>query len=105
MVLRQFPIGSDAIGGVIHYKTKDPNLLNINDSSRYNGLYFTRLNSATNELSNHINFNLSSENLASLTSLTYKKFGDVSMGENRAMAFKNGEHMIFTQNIIIFKTQ
>ena len=90
--------GSDAIGGVIHYKTKDPNLLNTNDSSRYNGLYFTRFNSATNELSNHINLNLSSENLASLTSVTYKKFGDVSMGKNRVHGFQNwGTHDFYTE--------
>ena len=90
--------GSDAIGGVIHYKTKDPNLLNTNDSSRFNGLYFTRFNSATNEQSNHINLNLSSENLASLTSVTYKKFGDVSMGENRAHGFQNwGTHDFYTE--------
>ena len=90
--------GSDAIGGVIHYKTKDPNLLNTNDSSRYNGLYFTRFNSATNELSNHINFNLSGKNIASLTSITYKKFGDVSMGENRVHGFQNwGTHDFYTE--------
>ena len=90
--------GSDAIGGVIHYKTKDPNLLNTNDSSRYNGLYFTRFNSATNELSKHINLNLSSENLASLTSVTYKKFGDVCMGENRVHGFQNwGTHDFYTE--------
>ena len=90
--------GSDAIGGVIHYKTKDPNLLNTNDSSRYNGLYFTRFNSATNEMSNHINFNLSGKNIASLTSITYKKFGDVSMGENRVHGFQNwGTHDFYTE--------
>ena len=53
--------GSDAIGGVIHYKTKDPTLLYKNDSSSVSGLYFARVNSATNELSNHINLNLSSK--------------------------------------------
>ena len=90
--------GSDAIGGVIHYKTKDPNLLNSKDSSSFSGLYFTRLNSATNELSNHINFNLSGKNIASLTSITYKKFGDVSMGENRVHGFQNwGTHDFYTE--------
>ena len=90
--------GSDAIGGVIHYKTKDPTLLNTNDSSRYNGLYFTRFNSATNELSNHINFNLSAKNIASLTSITFKKFGDVSMGENRVHGFQKwGLHSFNTE--------
>ena len=90
--------GSDAIGGVIHYKTKDPTLLNTNDSSSFSGLYFTRLNSATNELSNHINFNLSGKNTASLTSITYKKFGDVSMGENRAHGFQKwGLHNFYTE--------
>ena len=90
--------GSDAIGGVIHYKTKDPTLLNTNDTSSFSGLYFTRFNSATNELSNHINFNLSGENIASLTSITYKKFGDVSMGKNRVHGFQNwGLHNFYTE--------
>ena len=90
--------GSDAIGGVIHYKTKDPTLLNTNDTSSFSGLYFTRFNSATNELSNHINFNLSGKNVASLTSITYKKFGDVSMGKNRVHGFQNwGLHNFYTE--------
>ena len=90
--------GSDAIGGVIHYKTKDPTLLNKNDSSSVSGLYFARVNSATNELSNHINLNLSSKKIASLTSITYKKFGDVSMGKNRAHGFQNwGLHSFYTE--------
>jgi len=90
--------GSDAIGGVIHYKTKDPALLNTNDSSSFSGMYFTRFNSATNELSNHINFYLSGEKIASLTSITYKKFGDVRMGENRGHGFQNwGLHNFYTE--------
>ena len=90
--------GSDAIGGVIHYKTKDPTLLNTYDTSNFSGLYFSRFNSATNELSNHINFNLSGKNIASLTSITYKKFGDVSMGKNRVHGFQNwGLHDFYTE--------
>ena len=39
-----------------------------------------------------------SENLASLTSVTYKKFGDVSMGENRVHGFQNwGTHDFYTE--------
>ena len=90
--------GSDAIGGVIHYKTKDPTVLNKNDSSIFSGLYFARANTATNELSNHINFNLSGNKIASLTSITYKKFGDVSMGKNRVHGFQNwGLHSFYTE--------
>ncbi len=60
--------------------------------------YFTGVNSATNELSNHINLNLSSEKIASLTSITYKKFGDVSMGKNRVHGFQNwGLHSFYTE--------
>ena len=81
--------GSDAIGGVIHYKTKDPVLKNKKDISNFSGLYFARANSATNELSNHINFNFSAKKVASLTSITYKKYGDVSMGQNRIHGFQN----------------
>ena len=90
--------GSDAIGGVIHYKTKDPVLKNKKDISNFSGLYFARANSATNELSNHINFNFSAKKVASLTSITYKKYGDVSMGQNRVHGFQNwGLNSFYTE--------
>ena len=91
--------GSDAIGGVIDYKTKDPITFSKNDSSIFKGNYFIRSNSATQEITNHINFNISGKNIASLTSVTYKKFGDVSMGQNRNHGFnKWGKHSFYVES-------
>lgn len=91
--------GSDAIGGVIDYKTKDPITFSKNDSSIFKGNYFIRSNSATQEITNHINFNISGKNIASLTSVTYKKFGDVSMGQNRNHGFDEwGKHTFYVES-------
>ena len=91
--------GSDAIGGVIDYKTKDPITFSKNDSSIFKGNYFIRFNSATQEITNHINFNISGKNIASLTSVTYKKFGDVSMGQNRNHGFDEwGKHTFYVES-------
>ena len=91
--------GSDAIGGVIDYKTKEPITFSKNDSSIFKGNYFIRSNSATQEITNHINFNISGKNIASLTSVTYKKFGDVSMGKNRNHGFDEwGKHTFYVES-------
>ena len=81
--------GSDAIGGVIQYKTKDPILQSKDDSTNFSGNYFIRTNSATRELSNHVNFGFSKEKIATISSVTYKSFGDVTMGKNRFHEFSN----------------
>ena len=81
--------GSDAIGGVIHYKTIDPKVINKGDSSKFSGNYFIRTNSATREISNHVNFGFSNAKWATVSSLTYKSFGDVTMGKNRFHKFSN----------------
>ncbi len=81
--------GSDAIGGVIHYKTKDPILLSKEDSTIFSGNYFIRTNSATREISNHVNFGFSKEKIATISSFTYKTYGDVTMGKNRFHEFSN----------------
>ena len=91
--------GSDAIGGVIDFKTKDPITFSKNDSSIFKGNYFIRSNSATQEITNHINFNISGKNIASLTSVTHKKFGDVSMGQNRNHGFDEwGKHTFYVES-------
>ena len=81
--------GSDAIGGVIHYKTKDPILLSKEDSTNFSGNYFMRTNSATREISNHFNFGFSNEKIATISSVTFKSFGDITMGKNRFHEFSN----------------
>ena len=58
--------GSDAIGGVVHYKTKSPILSIYKDSSQFSATYFSRINTASNEFSNHLNFSISKSKWASM---------------------------------------
>ena len=75
--------GSDAIGGVINYITTEPKLSNKKDSTLEKIRFITRLNKGADELTNHVDFNFGKEKWASFSSLTFKQFGDIIMGENR----------------------
>ena len=75
--------GSDAIGGVIHYKTIEPKLSKIENKKNISLTYFNRLNSGTEEMTNHFNLNVGFKKIASFTSATYKQFGDIKMGKKR----------------------
>lgn len=75
--------GSDAIGGVIQYFTKMPTL------NKFSGVHtnvnaVTKYETATNTWVSNVNFNLGTKKLASFTSLTYGKYGEIKMGKNRA---------------------
>ncbi len=69
--------GSDALGGVMHFRTKNP-VFNQNKANA-----FLRYSSAMNEKSGHVDFNLGRKKFASLTSFTFSDFGDVIQGKNR----------------------
>lgn len=69
--------GSDALGGVMHFYTKDPVLGHQKANA------FTRFSSASNEKTAHFNVNLARKKLASLTSVTASDFGDLRQGNER----------------------
>lgn len=77
--------GSDALGGVIHFRTKDP-ILNLSKVKKVNafGNYYARYGSANNERSGHFDINIGGRKLASLSSITYSNFGDLRMGSRRS---------------------
>ena len=81
--------GSDAIGGVIHYKTIEPKLSKIDNKKNISFNYLTRLNSGTEEMTNHFNLNVGFKKLASFTSFTYKQFGDIKMGSRRTHGYSD----------------
>ncbi len=72
--------GSDALGGVIHFRSRNP------EFNQFGANAYLRYSSAMNEKTVHVNFNLGGEKLASLTSLTFSDFDDLQMGKN----FKKG---------------
>lgn len=87
--------GSDAIGGVIHFRTKNP----LIDAKTFTGEAYTRFASANKERSAHVNFSLSNRNnFASLTSISASNFGDLRSGKNRSDMYpdwgKRNEYVI-----------
>lgn len=76
--------GSDALGGVIHFYTKNPML------NQFGGNAYMRYSSANSEKSGHVDFNLGFGKIASLTSLSYSDFGDLRVGENGGFGTPNG---------------
>ncbi len=68
--------GSDALGGVIHFYTKNPKL-NLKTGNAY-----VRYSSANSEKTGHLDYNLGFGKIASLTSVTYSDFGDQRIGKS-----------------------
>jgi hemoglobin/transferrin/lactoferrin receptor protein len=73
--------GSDALGGVVHVRTKGPKLSG-DDKVLATGSSFTRFSSANDEKTGHVDLSLGGRKLAWLQSYTFSDFGDMKMGEN-----------------------
>ncbi len=79
--------GSDALGGVVHFRTKVPKLAVDGKSFSVSGNSFTRYSTANEEKSVHADINLGWKKFAWLQSYTYSDFGDVKMGSNYAAKY------------------
>ena len=73
--------GSDALGGVIHLRTKSP-LLSTTGKIRSDGVLFGRYSSANNEKTGHFDISVGGKKFGWLQSFTYSNFGDMKMGNN-----------------------
>ena len=76
--------GSDALGGVIHYYTKSPE---INSKTPVKYEFSSTFNYANQSLINNVNTSLSYKKWGSFTSMSYSNFGDIRIGENRSHGF------------------
>lgn len=74
--------GSDALGGVVVFSTKKPQLAEWKGMDVYANM-MTRYSSANGEGTGHVDFNLGWRRFASLTSATFSKFGDTRQGNLR----------------------
>ncbi|MFT3845651.1 MAG: TonB-dependent receptor [Lacibacter sp.] len=72
--------GSDALGGVVHFRTKAPKLSTKEKSTYVSGNGFARYSSANEEKTIHADFNIGWKKIAWLQSYTYSDFGDMKMG-------------------------
>ena len=78
--------GSDALGGVIHYYTKNPL---INSEEKIKTQFSSDFSSANTSSINSISTEVSFKKWASLTSLSHSGFGDIRMGKNRIHGYEN----------------
>jgi hemoglobin/transferrin/lactoferrin receptor protein len=74
--------GSDAIGGVMHFTTKNPTL-STTDKTLIKASAFSRYISAVNGFAAHADVSVGTKRLGSLTSFTYSNFGDLRQGAQR----------------------
>lgn len=91
--------GSDALGGVIHMHTKNPML--SDGKTSISGNAFGRFASASQEGTGHVDINIGTSRFASLTSITYSRFGDLRMGEkiNSSYGKSYGERPYYADRI------
>ena len=73
--------GSDALGGVVHFRTKSP-VLATGDKLHVTGSAFVRYSSVNSEKTGHADVSLGKKKFAWLQSYTYSDFGDMKMGDN-----------------------
>ena len=83
--------GSDALGGVIHFRTRDPKILyDLSDGeSKMAAGAYTRFSSANREKAAHLDLDYRSREWGSMTSLTFANYGDLKVGSKRPEEFPN----------------
>ncbi|WP_192822384.1 TonB-dependent receptor [Rufibacter sp. LB8] len=80
--------GSDALGGVVHFYTKEPKLAD-SAGTKVTGTAFTRYATANQEKTAHVNVSVGGQKWGSLTSLTFSDFGDLRQGAQRNPFYGN----------------
>ena len=88
--------GSDAIGGVMSFYTKQPHF-SYTDSLTFNGNADYRFSTANNENTAHVDFNFGQKKWASYTSFTYNNFDDLKMGKHGPDSYLRNNYVV-TQN-------
>ena len=84
--------GSDALGGVVAFRSKNP-VLGDGGKTWFSGNAFMRYGSANQETTGHVDFNIGGERFASLTSLSYSNVGDLRSGRRKNPFLKDDEYI------------
>lgn len=86
--------GSDALGGVIHFRSRNPEF----STTKANA--YVRYASAVGEKTGHFDVNLGAKRFGSITSITYGSFGDVVQGNNRLEKYPDfGKRLFYAERI------
>ena len=77
--------GSDALGGVIHFRTRRPSILSKDDLAyqRTNAAGYLRFATANLEKTAHLDFDYARHKFGMFTSLSFSKIGDLRTGSER----------------------
>lgn len=75
--------GSDALGGVIHYITRDPELSDGSEGLKVSAGGSAQASSANLGWRTHLDFNLGTQKFASLSSATVSDYGNIRTGSRR----------------------
>lgn len=94
--------GSDAFGGVVHFRSRDPKLFFGDEKGRRNYYMesnaYTRYSSANQEFTGHFDVNYGSKYWGSLTSISFSDFGHMEAGSKRPEAYPNfGKRYFFAK--------
>jgi hemoglobin/transferrin/lactoferrin receptor protein len=91
--------GSDALGGVIHFRTKAP-VLSGEKSFLAKGNAFLRYSSANDEKTGHADLSLGWKKFGWMQSYTYSDFGDMRMGDKYTDKYPDfGRRTRYIENI------
>lgn len=92
--------GSDALGGVVHFRSKDPKLYFGEKPGGYvtETNIYTRFSSANYEKTIHADLNFGKKEWGSLTSLTFSDFDDLEAGNKRPEGYEHfGERRFYAE--------
>jgi len=90
--------GSDALGGVMHFYSKNPLLADTGILVKSNA--YVRYSTANQENTAHVDFSIGGKKFAALTSLTYSKFDDLRQGNIRNPFYENlGARTFYSKRI------
>lgn len=78
--------GSDALGGVIHYYTRKPE---VSERNNVNLEFLGRYSTVNDEKTMNASVEMQFENIATFTSITFSQFGDLKMGDFRPHGFED----------------
>ncbi len=90
--------GSDALGGVMDFRTLKPQY-SSNDDLNINANAFVRYATANTERTSHLDVNISKQKWSWLGSISYSAFDDLTMGRNGRDAYLRREYVSRINNI------
>lgn len=91
--------GSDALGGALSFRTKSPEL-SADGLVHFHGSAYARFGSVNDETTGHLDFNIAGRNVASFTSLSYSRFGDMKSGRHHNPFMKDDSYIYRRYDVV-----